>query len=148
VGLCRQLSVSSVHTDSLEWDAWAPTLLSFPRHTKPLPDDFRDQGIVETFSANELASVPVFYACNFAQAAYEHPLLAHRRVMGDLDLHVSVLVFDFDSDVLLGLKPAPGEATSFTSRTIIIRNEDERKQFQLGMFLLFGDIFPKVLLLY
>jgi len=49
--------------------------------------------------------------------------------MGDVDLHVSVLVFDFDSDVLLGLKPAPGEATSFTSRTIIPCTEDEKKQF-------------------
>jgi hypothetical protein len=90
--------------------------------------DFYDEGIhIETFRASELASVPVFYAGNFAQAAYEHPLLAHRRVMGDVDLHVSVLVSDFDSDVLLGLKPAPGEATSFTSRTIITHNEDEKE---------------------
>jgi hypothetical protein len=48
--------------------------------------------------------------------------------MGDVDIHVSVLVFDFDSDVLSGLKPAPGEAVSLTSRSIIPRN-DEKKQF-------------------
>ncbi|KIM82693.1 hypothetical protein PILCRDRAFT_819995 [Piloderma croceum F 1598] len=93
-------------------------------------NDFLDQGIhIQTFQSNELASVPVFYACNFAQAAYEHPLIAHHRVTGDVNLHVSVLVFDFDSDVLLGLKPAPGEVTSFTSRTLTARTEDEMNQF-------------------
>jgi hypothetical protein len=83
--------------------------------------DFHDERIhIETFRASKLASVPVFYTCNFSQAAYEHLLLAHRHVMGDVDLHVSVFVFNFDSDVLLGLKP------------------------QLDMFLLFSNLFPNV----
>jgi hypothetical protein len=91
---------------------------------------FQNHGInIETFKANELATVPVFYTTNFVQAAYEHPLLAHHRVIGDVDMHVSVLVFDFDSDVLLGLKPAPGEDSSFTSRSIIPYNDDEKNQF-------------------
>jgi hypothetical protein len=112
-------------------------------------DDFLDQGIpIQTFKSNELASVPVFYACNFAQAAYEHPLIAHHRVTGDVDLHVSVLVFDFDSDVLLGLKPAPGEVTSFTSRTLTTRTEDEMNQFNSVRSYSLAICHPKVLLLY
>jgi hypothetical protein len=75
-------------------------------------------------------------------------LIAHHRVTGDVDLHVSVLVFDFDSDDLLGLKPAPGEVTSFTSRTLTTRTEDEMNQFNSVRSYSLAICHPKVLLLY
>lgn len=66
VGICQHPPMLFVHTDSLEWGAWETTLLSFPWHMKLSLDWLSWCGIqIEIFRASELASVLVFYACNF-----------------------------------------------------------------------------------